>query len=114
MGSLTLLILFLAIALGGVAIAVIIGWVKPWALSCAGLVSGTSYFLYLESWANYNDWVLVPATETLMGQRVPGVWEYASIFSLIVFLFMLGAFMYNIGYSWIREGLVRPFYERIK
>lgn len=112
--SLTILILFLAIALGGIAIAVIIGWVKPWAWACAGLVSGTTYFLYIEAWANYNDWVLVPAVETLMGTRVPGVWEYASIFSLVVFIFMIGVFLYSIMYSWIREGLVRPFYERLK
>ena len=114
MGALTLLILFLAIALGGVAIAVIIGWVKPWAFSLAGLVSGTCYFMYLEAWANYNKYVLVPAGEVVLGQRVPGVWEYACIYSVVVLIFMIGVFTYSIMYSWLREGLIRPVYERIK
>ncbi len=111
---LTLLILFLAIALGFIAVMVIIGWVSPWGWSLAGLITGVMYFTYLEAWANYDKYMLEPALEVLMGTRVPGVWEYVAIYSLVVLLFMIGSWIYNIYYSFYNEGLIRPFYERAK
>lgn len=108
---LTLLILFLAIALGGVAVGIILGYAKPWGLALGGLVSGSLYFQYIESWANYEKWVLVPAAETLLGTRVPGVWEFVAVYSLIVFIFMFMVFAYNMLYSWDREGVILPVIE---
>jgi len=108
---LAILIIFLAIALGGVAIGVILGYAKPWGLCLGGLVSGSLYFMYLESWANYDEYIIEPAIETFLGQRVPGVWEYVSMYSVIVFAFMIFAFIYNIIYSWYNDGLIQPFIE---
>ena len=108
---LTVLIIFLAIALGGVAIAVIVGYAKPWGLAIGGMVSGSLYFRYMEGWANYDAYVLEPAWGTLMGTRVPGVWEYSAIFSMVVFSFMIAVFLYNILYSWNKDGLIQPVIE---
>lgn len=78
----------------------------PFSWGSLALLFGSAYAWIIDSYWNFNDFILVPAWQTITFEIVPGVYEFGAV------IFVIGIFIYIISMartayvSWTREGLI--------